>query len=84
MSETCETVAVKADNDDGYMIINKADVKPGDVVIGGEAKEPTPPAPPVTGENDAPPPAPPVTGENDAPEGSDVDSESADDLTDHE
>ena len=27
MSEICPTVAVKADNDDGYMIINKSDVR---------------------------------------------------------
>lgn len=44
MSETCETVAVKADNDDGYMIINKSDVTKEHTVIGDNA--PPPPAPP--------------------------------------
>ena len=37
MSETCETVAVKADNDDGYIIINKSDVTKDHEIIGGEA-----------------------------------------------
>jgi len=43
MSEQCETVAVKADNDDGYMIINKADVTKDHEVIGGEVPEPPKP-----------------------------------------
>ena len=40
MSDVCETVAVKADNDDGYMIINKSDVTKDHVVIGGEPEAP--------------------------------------------
>ena len=45
MSEICETVAVKADNDDGYMVINKSDVTEDHVVIGGEASESEAPNP---------------------------------------
>jgi hypothetical protein len=47
MSEICETVAVKADNDDGYMIINKSDVTKDHVVIGGESKKSETPKPKV-------------------------------------
>jgi hypothetical protein len=42
MSQTCPTVAVKADNDDGYMIINKSDLTSGHTIIGGDAPTPKP------------------------------------------
>jgi hypothetical protein len=49
MSQICPTVAVKADNDDGYMIINESDVTKDHVVIGAEAPAPKEPDVPTPG-----------------------------------
>lgn len=38
MSETLETVKIQADNDRGYVIINKSDLKESDKIY-GERKE---------------------------------------------
>jgi len=43
MSETCPTVAIKSDNDYGYIVINKSDLKEGDKVV-GSAEESKPKA----------------------------------------
>ena len=39
MSETIETVKIQADNEHGYMIINKSDMKESDRIY-GEREEP--------------------------------------------
>lgn len=36
---TCKTVAVKADNDQGYKIINESDLGPDDILVGEDAKK---------------------------------------------
>ena len=64
MSETCPTVFVKADNDEGYKIINESDFDSKvHTKVGVSAEQPvpptkkTPPPPPVAKKV---PPAPPV------------------------